>query len=103
MPISTMPSPMKESARSTPSSSDMSSRKTFATAITISAPEAMRSTCEGYAKGQPERGIGVHLDLAEIAPQPDILALEQPPDRQRRIDEGEQRAEQRQHCHVPAR
>lgn len=37
---------MKDIALSTPSSSDMSKRKTFSTAIAINAAEAMRSTCD---------------------------------------------------------
>ena len=104
MPISTAPSPMKDSARSTPSSSDMSKMKTFATATAISTAEAMRSTCDfsqtpatssATPMRQPQRRIGIGLELAHAGPQADVLALEQPPHRQRRIDEGEHRRQQR--------
>ena len=70
---------MKDSARSTPSSSDMSKMKTFATATAISTAEAMRSTCDlcqhagdqqADAHGQPQRRIGIGLELAHAGPEP---------------------------------
>ena len=39
------------------------------------------------AHGQPQRRIRVGFELTHAGPQADVLALEQPPDGQRRVDE----------------